>query len=366
MQGIAQFSKVSASSPVEFADLNVHPDALEKGGLWLVVADFEGRIRAWRFADRVSDTEIRSHLDAKTEQTWSGPDPKTWSTSLSALEYQNAVQTTREYVREGTIFQANICRVMSAPLPVPGSARALSKILAAGNPAPFEGFAQIETGNPESELWLASASPESFLQVRQNSDGTASISSSPIKGTAKTRTGITAKDEAENIMITDLVRNDLQRVCEPGTVSVEGLLNYEDHPGLVHLVSTVRGQLSRNPLVTPGYWREILELTLPPASVSGAPKAAALDVIAELEPGPRGPYCGAIGWIDVDAGTCDLSVGIRTFWWESASAYGGPRLHFGTGAGITWGSDPVGEWQETQLKAHILIGLASNSQEAGA
>lgn len=362
MQGIASFSKVSASSPVEFADLNADPNALEKGGLWLVVADFEGRIRAWRFAVRNLAAGLGPNSDSTPEEKWSGPEAKTWSTSLSALEYQNAVQRTREHVRQGTIFQANICRVMSAPLSAPGSARALSKLLAAGNPAPFEGYAHIETGNPESDLWLASASPELFLQVRQQNDGSAQISSSPIKGTAKTRAGISPKDEAENIMITDLVRNDLQRVCAPGTVGVDGLLEYEDHPGLVHLVSTVRGQLTHNPRVAPGYWREILELTLPPASVSGAPKLAALDVIAELEPGPRGPYCGAIGWIDVDAGTCDLSVGIRTFWWESASAYGGPRLHFGTGAGITWGSDPVGEWEETQLKARILIGLASTSK----
>lgn len=359
MQGIAQFAQVTATRPVEFADLDKNPTALEEGGLWLVVANFEGLIRAWRFEDvRPTTDPVQVNLHAN-DQTWSGPSKNLWSSSLSAPQYQDAVNSVREYVRGGTVYQANICRVMSAPLSCAGSAPALGRVLAQGNPAPHEGFAQIESGNPESDLWLVSASPETFLTVRQNVDGTAQISSAPIKGTAKTRAGITAKDEAENIMITDLVRNDLQRVCAPGTVTVNGLLNYEDHPGLVHLVSTVSGELNKNPITAPEFWQEILTLTLPPASVSGAPKPAALKVISQLEPGPRGPYCGAIGWIDVDAGTCDLSVGIRTFWWEQDSPYGGPRLHFGTGAGITWDSDPVREWEETELKAHILVGLAS-------
>lgn len=359
MQGIAQFAHRTATRPVEFADLSRDPDALEEGGLWLVVADFEGRIRAWRFeeAQPTASTE-QVNLHAKDE-SWFGPSKNLWSSSLLASEYQDAVSSVRESVRNGTVYQANICRVLSAPLPHPGSASALGRILAHGNPAPHQGFVQIESENLESDLWLVSASPETFLTVRQNPNGTAQVSSAPIKGTAKTRAGITAKDEAENIMITDLVRNDLQRVCASGTVEVNGLLNYEDHPGLVHLVSTVSGELNKNPITAPEFWREILAHTLPPASVSGAPKPAALKVISELEPGPRGPYCGAIGWIDVDAGTCDLSVGIRTFWWEQKSPYGGPRLHFGTGAGITWGSDPVREWEETELKAHILVGLAS-------
>ena len=102
----------------------------------------------------------------------------------------------------------------------------------------------------------------------------------------------------------------------------------------------------------------ILDATFPPGSVSGAPKSSALRTIADLEPVPRGPYCGAIGWVDADRGEAELAVGIRTFWAEH-DATGERWLRFGTGAGITWGSDPEGEWAETQLKAARLVGLAS-------
>lgn len=100
-------------------------------------------------------------------------------------------------------------------------------------------------------------------------------------------------------------------------------------------------------------WPALLDGTFPPGSVSGAPKSAALRIIQREETAPRGPYCGAIGWVDADARRAELAVGIRTFWWRDG------QLRFGTGAGITWGSDPEGEWRETELKARRLIGLAS-------
>ena len=158
-------------------------------------------------------------------------------------------------------------------------------------------------------------------------------------------------------MIADLIRNDLQRVCRPGTVEVTRLLEVEHHPGLVHLVSTIRGRLAAG-----AGWPEIFAATMPPGSVSGAPKSTALRVIGDLEQVPRGPYCGAVGWVDADRNRACLAVGIRTFWWESG------RLCFGTGAGITWGSDPQQEWEETELKARRLIGLAGDgaaSREQG-
>src|SRR5690606_8672718 len=102
------------------------------------------------------------------------------------------------------------------------------------------------------------------------------------------------------VMITDLVRNDLQRICLPGTVGVDGLLEVQQHPGLVHLVSTVSGTLRPELLDAPDRWRSVLGATFPPGSVSGAPKRAALDLIAELEPVPRGTYCGTVGWVDAD------------------------------------------------------------------
>jgi para-aminobenzoate synthetase component 1 len=171
--------------------------------------------------------------------------------------------------------------------------------------------------------------------------------SSPIKGTADSPDGFLDKDRAENVMIVDLVRNDLGRVARVGSVAVEGLIGIEAYPGLHHLVSTVAADCGQSS------WQEIVDATFPPGSVSGAPKVSALEVIAELEPCARQWYCGAFGWIDADARRAELAVAIRTFWLDEG------RLKFGTGAGITWGSDPAGEWQETELKARRLIGLAS-------
>ena len=124
-------------------------------------------------------------------------------------------------------------------------------------------------------------------------------------------------------------------------------------PGLVHLVSDVSGQLRHGV-----GWAEILTALSPPGSVSGAPKVTALEAIRDLEPVERGPYCGAIGWIDADRDEARLAVGIRTFW-AATDGHGERVLRFGTGAGITWESDPGGEWAETELKARRLIALAS-------
>jgi para-aminobenzoate synthetase component 1 len=133
-------------------------------------------------------------------------------------------------------------------------------------------------------------------------------------------------------------------------VAVPALCAVERHPGLVHLVSTVRGVLR------PGIgWAELLDATFPPGSVTGAPKLAALDAIAALEPVGRGPYCGAIGWVDGDAGTGDLNVAIRTFWFDEG------QVHLGVGGAITWDSDPTGEWEETELKGRRLLEIASAS-----
>jgi para-aminobenzoate synthetase component 1 len=179
------------------------------------------------------------------------------------------------------------------------------------------------------------------------------VESGPIKGTGRTAADLRPKDDAENVMIVDLVRNDLGAVCRTGSVSVPALLALEEHPGLVHLVSTVRGELADG-----AGWPQLLAATFPPGSVTGAPKSSALRIIDEVEAAPRGPYCGAVGWVDADARSAELAVAIRTFWIR------GGALRFGTGAGITWGSDPDGEWEETQLKAERLLSVASRVHEA--
>jgi para-aminobenzoate synthetase component 1 len=192
---------------------------------------------------------------------------------------------------------------------------------------------------------VASASPERFL-TRTGRD----VRSSPIKGTAASASGFTDKDRAENVMIVDLVRNDLGRVCEYGSVGVPSLLQVEAHPGLFHLVSTVSGRLRADV-----GWPELIDATFPPGSVTGAPKIAACALIDQLEPVTRGPYCGAVGWVDADAGEGELNVAIRTFWIAEG------RLHFGTGGAVTWDSTPDGEWAETELKARRLMAVATGS-----
>jgi para-aminobenzoate synthetase component 1 len=206
------------------------------------------------------------------------------------------------------------------------------------NPAPYASYLNIPG------LEIASASPELFL-----SRSGKMIKTSPIKGTIREdEASFGEKDKAENLMIVDLMRNDLGRICEPGTVDVSELFRHEKHPGLVHLVSDVRGALKENVS-----WTQVLAATTPPGSVSGAPKSAALTMISQVE-GARGPYCGALGWIN---GTqAQLSVAIRTFWKSDDDL-----VRFGTGAGITWGSDPELEWEETQLKARKLISIAGGA-----
>lgn len=352
-------------------DVLGEPEAISRGGVWFVVAEFGGPVKAWRFADvRRADPAGEPRATPSVDApAWAGPDAHSWTSSLDRATYTGAVSAVRDYIRDGEVYQANICRVLSAPLPrTPDGAEpdpsALADVLAAGNPAPYQGVVHVPAdhdGDPDAALapvWVVTASPELFLRVDGlGGAGPAVITSSPIKGTAPTEAALAPKDDAENVMITDLVRNDLQRICTPGTVAVTGLLEVEHHPGLVHLVSTVTGELLDDVASAPDVWRTVLEATFPPASVSGAPKSSSLRIIDELETAPRGPYCGAVGWIDADRGTAELAVGIRTFWWTEDADAG--QLRFGTGAGITWGSDPEGEWAETELKAARLIALAS-------
>jgi para-aminobenzoate synthetase component 1 len=313
-----------------------------ESGFWAVVADFEGGVTAVRFAD------VERNAPPARPVPWVPLDGQ-WQSSLDHAAYLAGVREVRRRIAAGTVYQVNLCRVLSHRLDEAADLDGLAGLLAKGNPAPYAARVHV----PEAGLDVVSASPEAFL-VR---DG-ARLESRPIKGTAPVLDAMLAKDYAENVMIVDLVRNDLQRVCRPGTVQVDHLCAPEEHPGLVHLVSTVSGEL-----VPGSTWEDVFAATFPPGSVSGAPKSSALTAIADLERGPRGPYCGAVGWIDADQDRAELAVGIRTFWAEHDER-GERWLRFGTGAGITWGSDEQGEWEETELKAVRLIGLASGRVQA--
>lgn len=316
----------------EVVDLVAHPEALD-AGWWAVVGDFEGTLTGYRF-----DTVSTAPLPRPTG-VWPGTRP--WRSSLDRAAYLDGVERIREHIAAGTVYQVNLCRVLETEIDAGADPLVLAHRLAVGNPAPFQGI--LHTGTE----WLVTASPELFL--RRDGDV---VLSGPIKGTAGDGESFSAKDFPENIMICDLVRNDLGRVASAGTVKVVSLLRAEDHPGLRHLVSEVRATL--RPEVG---WKELLAATFPPGSVSGAPKHTALQIISELEGVDRGPYCGAVGWVDGDTRTAELAVGIRTFFTRDA----GRRLHFGTGAGITWASDPAAEWAETELKAARLLSLAEQA-----
>ncbi len=327
----------------DLRDVTTDPAALDSSGWWAVIADFEGGLRCARFAD------VRP-APAPVADRWRGPAPEDWTSSLDRAAYVAGVRRIREHIAAGEVYQANLCRVLSAPLPDPDRADvdALTALLAHGNPAPYAGTVRL----PAHGLEVATASPELYLRRTGRT-----VESGPIKGTGRTAADLQEKDHAENVMIVDLVRNDLGRVCATGSVTVPELCVTEPHPGLVHLVSTVRGELRDD-----AGWAELLADTFPPGSVTGAPKASALGIIEALETAPRGPYCGGVGWVDADRGTGELAVGIRTFWIDRA-APGGPVLRFGTGAGITWGSDPEREWAETELKAARLLAIASGTHQ---
>lgn len=341
---LARFGHLIATG---LRDVTHDPEALDSAGFWAVSADFEGRITCARFAD-VRTGPVPPPVPGR----WHGPAAADWTSSLGRDAYTAGVRRIREHIAAGEVYQANLCRVLSAPLPERGERAdvdALTALLARGNPAPYAGTIRL----PGHGVEIATASPELYLRR----SGT-TVESGPIKGTGRTAADLLEKDHAENVMIVDLVRNDLGRVCATGSVTVPELCAVEPHPGLVHLVSTVRGELR-----TGSGWRDLLDATFPPGSVTGAPKSSALRIIEALETADRGPYCGGIGWVDADRGRAELAVGIRTFWIDRADP-ARPLLRFGTGAGITWGSDPDREWAETELKARRLLAIASGDDGA--
>lgn len=334
---IAHLGGLWAWDPVEItSDLSV----LDAGGRWAVVLPYDSKPVLVRF-DQWSVSPPFEHVGP-----WTGVREEDWTSSLDAEAYIAGVRQVQENIAAGEVYQANLCRVLTSEIAPDEDILALHLGLLSGNPAPYQSLISI----PEVDLHVACASPELFL--RRDAD---LLRSGPIKGTAPNPALLLDKDFAENVMIVDLVRNDLSRIARTGTVRVPELLRVEEHPGLVHLVSDVQCRL--RPEVS---WDSIVEATFPPGSVTGAPKSSALRVIQEYEAGPRDVYCGAVGWIDADRRTAELAVAIRTFWIRRN------RLHFGTGAGITWGSDPYGEWQETELKARRLCQVAAQPVAATA
>ena len=347
---VAIFGNFMATNFVEATtDVNI----LDEAGWWAVTQTFEGEFQAFRFSD-IEPLNLEKLTELGHDLSHNSIAVQGWTSSMSESEYVNAVESIRQDIARGWVYQANLCRVLSAPLETDLNVVAFWKLLAKHNPAPYLSALQVPASlsGLANDVRIVSASPELFLSRKDQV-----LRSSPIKGTARIASELLEKDQTENIMIVDLVRNDLGQVCESGSVKVVDLLRIEEHPGLVHLVSDVEGTLPFE-----SEWREILAALTPPGSVSGAPKSSALEVIERLENSSRGIYCGGFGWVNADNKTAELAVGIRTFWQETAAE--GKTLNFGTGAGITWASDPLGEWQETELKADRLLSIAAMSSVA--
>jgi para-aminobenzoate synthetase component 1 len=264
-----------------------------------------------------------------------------WEPSWSAAGYAAAVAAARDAIAAGEVYQVNLVQHLSAPFD--GDPAAVAEVL--------RRFAPLHSGPLSGEGWaVVSASPELFLSRRGRR-----IRTMPIKGT-RPRGGAaelrrSAKDAAEHVMIVDLERNDLGRICVPGSVRWPELMEVRPMTGVEHLVSSVEGTL-RDDVGLPG----ILAALFPGGSVTGAPKLAALHHINALEPVGRGASMGALGTIRPD-GDLDLALTIRTF------AIGDGRIHLWVGGGVVWDSDPVGEVDESWVKARPLLdALAAGSR----
>ena len=290
---------------------------------------------------------VRERLRGPTPTSFAAvrrPPPSSITSNFTRPAYEAAVTRIREFIAAGDVYQVNLAqrfRTSFAGTPLDLYARVRAR-----NPAPFGAYLAL------GDLTIASISPERFLRLDR---ATGTVEARPIKGTrprgatpaedAALAVALAAseKDRAENVMIVDLLRNDLGKVCRPGSVLVPELYALESHSTVHHLVSTVTGVLSAGADAF-----DLVRAAFPGGSVTGAPKIRAMEIIAELERAPRGVYCGAIGYISA-TGAMDLNIPIRTVVLQEGVA------SFHAGAGIVWDSDPAAEYDETLAKARVLI-----------
>jgi para-aminobenzoate synthetase component 1 len=277
--------------------------------------------------NRVRDHQIRTF----------GGTEAAWKTDKDDKAFEKDIARVIEYIHAGDIFQANLSRRFSASIPHNFDAFAHYEHLRAINPAPYAAFMNF------GAVKLASCSPERFLEVKGRV-----LETRPIKGTMASSLPASAlseseKDRAENVMIVDLLRNDLSKVCEDHSIEVTALCDIETFEGLHHMVSTVRGTLRGDQSAM-----DALRACFPGGSVTGAPKIRAMEIIEELEPNRRGAYCGALAWIGFD-GAMDSAITIRTL------VYEGEQAHLQTGGGIIADSVAKKELAETLTKAEKIF-----------
>ena len=291
--------------------------------------------------------EVRARLDGPPPEAGAGvPAGLTLRSGLDRAAYEAGVGSIRQSIADGAIYQANLTRRLETPFR--GDPWPLYRRLRTGDPALFAAYVDLGpspiTGATRA---IVSASPEPFLSVSSEGE----VETNPIKGTRPRGRDpeddrrlarelmASAKDRAENVMIVDVLRNDLGRVCRPGSVRVPRLCRLERTAAVQHLVSTVTGRLAPNRDAF-----DLLAASFPGGSITGAPKIRAMELLEALEPVRRGPYTGTAGWLGPD-GAMGSSILIRTF------VADGERLSLHVGGGITWRSDPAAEWDETVAKA---------------
>ncbi len=279
--------------------------------------------------------------------------PQQIITNFSAEQYKKSVKKMQDYIREGDIFEVNLTQRFSAALTKNTSAFDIYRQLRLNNPAPFSAYLNLDN------TVIASASPERFLRLKDNV-----VETRPIKGTRKRSVDLredavlkndlltSAKDHAENVMVVDLMRNDLSRVCVAKSIRVPQLCGLESFATVHHLVSVIQGRLKEGANAI-----DLLKATFPGGSITGAPKIRAMEIIAETEPTCRGPYCGSIGYLGFD-GCLDTSIVIRTF------AIKDNIITYQTGGAVTIDSDDTTEYEEMLNKAYalnkVLLGEVAN------
>jgi para-aminobenzoate synthetase component 1 len=263
--------------------------------------------------------------------------------SLSRGEYLAAVERILAHIRAGDVYQANLTQRLERCLEVPDAPSLFSRLQQA-SPAPHAAYLDLGAWK------ILSTSPERFVSLRGRR-----AESRPIKGTSRRGQGpaddrarlrallVSPKERAENVMIVDLVRNDLNRVCRPGSVRVSQLARVETYATLHHLVAVVEGTLRDGRGAA-----DLLRALFPPGSMTGAPKVRAMQILNDLEPVRRGPYSGGLGYFSF-AGGLDLSVVIRTV------VVGREAVRFHVGGGVVADSDPQAEYEESLLKAQAIL-----------
>ncbi len=311
---------------------------------WLIASGHPAADAAARLARAGERLDAFERLLRRPAAAIAPPLRVSWHPAAGRDAHRAAVERVRDLIRDGDIYQANIAQRFLATMPAGAAPWDLYRQLRAANPAPFAAY--LDQGRRK----ILSSSPELFLR----SDGRR-VETRPIKGTARREDdpaadraaaaalADSAKNRAENVMIVDLLRNDLSRVCNADSVAVPTLCAVESYAGLHHLVSAVTGTLR------PGVDAlDLLAASFPGGSITGAPKLRAMEIISAIEGRSRGEYCGAIGWIGFD-GAIALNIAIRTIVAE------GDALEFAVGGGITLLSDADEEHEETLVKAARLF-----------